>query len=1309
DLIITKNKVEASIGNGTGTVVPCIINVKGDAHIKATDEFDLLVIAASVLGAGGVSVGVTAVISIHYNDLKTVIGAGTELTAANVEIKAQGTRNYKVFSAAAGGAGTVAVGVSVAVLLVGRQMSEDEHKQAFYQTGSIQPDDVVKGAADRLDKPNSAGGIELKTNEDADFDVYGNFNPAKTPVKAADDFDEDLDPDSSTSVLGSDQITNNQMSGELAKNTGKNAGESTLIKDTKKLDEGDMSELDANVDKINLNPVSATTVAYKDATSSVVQGGAKITANGSTGSIDIYAGDNLSTILLSGAISGAGLAGVGIGLSVAKLYSTAVADVEKDAVLTANGTISIIAEDGQLNAQSPADKFFDSDDSDRFEGLNGAVTQDGRNPVDIANNTYGGGAPVSDNGSRDVKDHLSKTGMSGEKASNWLFGISVGAAGTAGVGVAGGVFLYWSESYAKMQGNVKNAKDLNVTANLNRGAVHPVIVAIGGGFVGVSVGVAVAITNGKAEAYIGKDSDIEEVTGKITVSSGGKDNSLKVIGGAVAIGAVGVTANIAVANNHDTVKAYIARGAHIGSSAKPITGEIHVIANMKSSIDAILVTVAAGSVAVGATVLVTLNEITTEAFIGDEIFADKATANGVKGGAIYTDNAINVEANQSADTVNSIYSVSGGMVGVTVIVNVATQRSNNYALIRGFDTIKAKGNISVLANISGNTAKLVNVNVSVGAVAAGCTVAVSKIATVNRAIVELYDSAVLTAKDLNVTALLPEGENCTSQIKLFTLSVGYVAVTVSVLYSRNKVENTAMFIVGKNSEAQLSGNLNVIARGAVASKTRSDMPVSVAGLALGATVMTSKVDSAFNANVTMNGGTVTAAGNIIVESTYSNKTKAEAKIGEDTFKGLALAVGSIKLYYTIAENLVKNNAKITGSGKLKGKRLKVNAKAEADSEAYTGNPSTIALASLTIIFAKSVSKADNRAVVEGRDASGRLELIVSDDDGEGRAKDYGSLENDADIDKHIYNFDKDDTIGDLIVNAVSSGTAKSQSISNLAGSLISVTTGSIEAVVGQWNSAAKKYDSHSTVATLGKYLDVTKAGHIIVNADNTSDAFSRMLSGLVISGINVQKSEVPAYVYDSTEAKLEANASINSDGSVAVLAYDVAKADTLIDGTSAGILVNAENKFAKNTVNQNIKADVSANVKVRAKEGILVRTDGYINSRADTHSNSGGLFSGGTLHADNNITRTSTAIVATNAELYADYKDIVIQALAGSKDQINTLARGSGGGLLGIGLLKSNTNISSEVAIHISSGAKIENIFNNVVIGAIGSIGYSRT
>ncbi|MCF0143275.1 MAG: hypothetical protein HUJ75_07850, partial [Parasporobacterium sp.] len=657
DVVTTNNKVEASIGNeGPGaTIIPCVINVKGDALIQAIDEFDLLVIAAVISGAGVAGVGVTAVFSIHYNELSTIIGAGTELTAANVRMEAQGKRNYKVFSAAATGAGTAAVGVSVAVLLVGCKMSEDENNQAFRQTGSIQPDKVVKGVTDKLDNDKSAGGIGLKTNEDADFDANGNFNPTKTSVNAAADFNENLNPADSNSILGSDGTTSNDLGGSLAESKSANEGTTSLMTDQNKLKKGDLSEVDANVDNIKLNPTPVTTLTYKDATSSVVEGKAKITANGpgnNNGNIYIYAGDSLSSVLLSGSVGGAGVAGVGVGLSVAKLYSNAAATVVDGAVLKANGTISVIAEDGKLNSATAADKFFDSADADRFDGLNGTIEQNGTTPEAIANKTFGEGksSAGSKDASNNVKDQLKNTGMESTPASNWIIGISASAGGIAGVAVAGGVFLYWTTSTAKMLGKVENAQNLTVAANMNRGTVHPIIVAIGGGgTAGVGIGVAVAITNGKAEAFIGEGAIIEQVTGNINVSAGGDDNAITAVGATVGLGFAGGAANVAVANNHDTVKAYIAKGAHIGSDTKYISGNINVIAEMQSAVNAILVSVAAGAGALGATVLVTLNDITTEAFIGEEVTKADA-AGGTGSGAIYTNGNIIVKSTQTADT-----------------------------------------------------------------------------------------------------------------------------------------------------------------------------------------------------------------------------------------------------------------------------------------------------------------------------------------------------------------------------------------------------------------------------------------------------------------------------------------------------------------------------------------------------------------------------------------------------------------------------------------------------------------------------------
>lgn len=408
-------------------------------------------------------------------------------------------------------------------------------------------------------------------------------------------------------------------------------------------------------------------------------------------------------------------------------------------------------------------------------------------------------------------------------------------------------------------------------------------------------------------------------------------------------------------------------------------------------------------------------------------------------------------------------------------------------------------------------------------------------------------------------------------------------------------------------------------------------------------------------------GSAKVAGKLTVRANFTDENSgANAETG--TPKGtsgvtITLISGSGTSAY--ATSTLTNNAYVNGTGRIDvGGAADIIADAATKAVALVNKPFSAALAKVTVLLARAKSADNISAYISGAalNAAGAVNVKASGDT-----------------------------------------QAQATSASGGSASLISGSGGNSEALIGASGSG----NEQRVTAYIGDGASVLAGGDITVEAKNTGSAKARMTEGFNITAFGVSGNIVPTTSYYYTSAYIGKNASVKSTGgSISVYANDTAKADTLVDGTSIGILVSADFKCATNYVSQTTSAAVEENANLWAHGSIAVKANSNAELIAKTDANNGGLFAGGKLQSYNTLKRAVDVVLGKNANLFADFGSIEVISRAGESDSILTEAKSTTGTGFGGSSVKAVSEYESASNTTVNGGVTITNTFGNVTIAA---------
>ncbi len=810
------------------------INTQGLVVISADSREDITLAIAGA-GAGGTA-GVTGSVAVAVSKVvtKATVGDGTRINGAfNIDIAARD--KYSMIGVAGGLAAGGAGGVGVAVLVnaafntvsasVGARAilraARNGHFDFADESGRIiYPDVSITASSDRdLDAYVIAGGAGGAAGVGGA--VLVSVNGAKMTKNARDEIDKgEIDPAQNLNGAFAAASGHAQGYAEGADISGDLEGDgqdvTQAVGDGGSVKGGDIAEGDdSTLENFAGDKSYKQSAAITDATSATVGDGSSISA---ARSITLEAKDEFNADLIAGALGAGGAAGVGASVVVGVMNGSAVASAGDDTLLKAEKDILIRATVGA--AELPRNTSRDA----YLEGMDG----------------------IADMSTYTVR----------------AIAVACGGGGTAGVGVALSTLINTARAHATLDGNASNAENLFIEGNNTFGRLAVVTAAGGGGLVGVGVSGAVAVNESTTETAIRGDAVIVDVDAVKLTTRGVSDAAVAVAG--IGAGLVGVNANFAVALNSARSDTYISAGASV--QAKRVALQTTFSAGSEASLYA----VAGGAVGVSASVAVVKNSPVVYTYIGKMPVDGDAPAhllNGA-GGRIAAEESVSVINDLRGDCIAAGASIAGGAVGGNGTVAVSLQRMRGAAVIRDMSVADYPANVSVTA-LMRSDAQANILGVAAGAVAAGVSVAVAKNDAVNEALVR---DAALSVNHLTVSAGEPDGEKFSSgaSVDVLTGCVGAVGASVNVGVAVNNARNTALI---SHSGGQMNvGDLKVYAVG----RARADanmLGVNAGAGNITASVALAKVTASQTAALNSASGTIRAASVEVLSSLNDDLSK----------------------------------------------------------------------------------------------------------------------------------------------------------------------------------------------------------------------------------------------------------------------------------------------------------------------------------------------------------------------------------------------------------------------------------------------------
>ena len=444
-----------------------------------------------------------------------------------------------------------------------------------------------------------------------------------------------------------------------------------------------------------VNVFTVDAYAYVDSGSQINQGVSGVA--GVTGVL--YAPSASQTITISAvnetqitSIAGAlglttGDAGVGIGLDVEILNKTTLAYIAGGAMVNAGGAVDVTAEStetmlsiaataGVADEVGVAASISVAVISPETEAYIGSPAYTDSNsvfhPGVAATVTAGAGAGDSGGVAIGATDTFSTSMIAG----------SVGAAGTAGIGVANTTLVLspTTEAFVVAGSTITAAGAVSITAQASENLITIAAGIAAGGDVGVAGSATVNVLNDTTTAYVGPSAtitttsaDLANNPSNLVVNASDDTSVVSVAGSLAASGGVGagIGADVGVYTKH--TNAYIDSGV-----VATIGGNIEVTAESSESLISVSAGVAVGGdAAVGANAGVHIFNLQTRAFIGD----DPLNPSGAGAGDVHAQGSISLNANDisNINEIVGVFAASGSVgVGAAVGVNVFSPDTESF-------------------------------------------------------------------------------------------------------------------------------------------------------------------------------------------------------------------------------------------------------------------------------------------------------------------------------------------------------------------------------------------------------------------------------------------------------------------------------------------------------------------------------------------------------------------------------------------------------------------------------------------------------
>jgi hypothetical protein len=384
------------------------------------------------------------------------------------------------------------------------------------------------------------------------------------------------------------------------------------------------------------------------------------------------------------------------------------------------------------------------------------------------------------------------------------------------------------------------------------GKVLTVNVGAAGGIVGINASVAMTYFDGTAKAGIRGTGSIRNVTNSILVKTTGTTKAFTATG-AMAAGVAALNAGVAKAVNRTTVRSEVERSVTIDAPDADMT----VAHDFRNEAKAVVVSVAAGLIAAGASVAIVINKLDAESHVGKYSGSGSITAKSLT----VTGNA------DGGASVTNVGVSAGGVVAVNASVSLAMNYASNVAKV-ALMPITLSGDLKIKATLTGDT-DIDSTAITAGLIAVGASVNVAKINSRNEALLEL--GADVKARSVSLDAgTADKPANSQATVLGITGTAGGVAVNVNVGLAYNAAQNRAklsgygnLILTGDGSALSVRAN----GRGRTYTALYS---AALGGVAVNVSVALAQLRSVQEATVSLNGNiTADSASNMEVISTQN--------------------------------------------------------------------------------------------------------------------------------------------------------------------------------------------------------------------------------------------------------------------------------------------------------------------------------------------------------------------------------------------------------------------------------------------------------
>ncbi len=756
----------------------------GEVSILAYEEVDALAVVATVGGAGTAAIELSVLVASVNSTVSAVVENHVKiLSKENVSVKSDARRNFEGFIFSIAGSGTASISANIAVVSVGSKLNKDAY-DAIYQKD---------GDSSGVDPVATTGYVES----------FAEFKPASANARKS-------KTGKLSAVMSSDDESVMKITGgnDLEGNYGNYGQNSTTASDGQSVNAEPTDEQAGKASEIINKSTTQNAENLKNVVSAII-GAATIDASKN---INVTAMEIQSSLLISGAIAGGGVAGIGASISVELLHSNVLADVTEYASLTAGDTVNVIAYSGTVIPENDNGKSFEYQDANFNDTMNSAKVMDEL-----------------------VAQGAAESGYKAKELGIYVIGVVVGGGGTAGVSVSIAYVGVSTDVRALMQGTINSAKTVNVHAKYNYDSLHNILIGAAGGYYGgVSATVALTFFDGNAEAGITKTAKVNNVTNMVYVHADGLAGVSPVgVSGSFGFGAA--AASITVSANRSTVQAYVGMGALINAPSAALV----VTSDVTSNANPTIVTVSIGVVGVNINVMVSLNEAKNLAYIGRTPKVDDAdieAVEGANGSGINTITTKSVEVKSDAKATSTLdsYSFSASGIGLNGAVTVANSKVINTAYVA--DTNITTGDLTIKA-ILNNDLHSYSLGAKIQGISGGVQVAVGRIKSINLAHLDTTNVKV-NAENVNVNAgdadveekkddknegkkadeKAAEARRVSASVDvkiMIALNISGLELGVNVAYAKNDLTNTAEIIGAKTKTAEpaltVSSDINVSA------------------------------------------------------------------------------------------------------------------------------------------------------------------------------------------------------------------------------------------------------------------------------------------------------------------------------------------------------------------------------------------------------------------------------------------------------------------------------------------------------------------